>query len=153
MDTPNRIEQFLLVIDERIVRVALHDTSETVTTVVLVAGDDRFAGILPITVEEPATLGLWGESESEPEYPGYPEYPWFPMSLRASAALEAVGPYASLHVDTSDLPPGMLPFRLDSFVDGVREALSSELDGALVLTRSVAEEWGARFDTGGEVVA
>lgn len=142
-----RVEQFLLLVDDRIVRVALQDEGEaTATSVLLVGGEQPSIGLLPLTVEE--SRAEEGEPEGppaeDPPAPEFPVFPWFPTSLmRSLAAEQRTLPFTELHVDTSALPSGRIAFALDRFIEGVRAALAEEVEQPVQLTREEAERWGA----------
>jgi len=141
------LEQFLLGIEDSVVRVALHDDrGEHGTSVALVSKGNEAITVLPTTAEEPDETEVPRQTPDPPPSPDYPAYPWFPMSLAASHAAEGRRvALAELHVDTSGLPAGRVTFVLELFAEGVRAALAASVEQPFSLTRDEAERWGARL--------
>jgi hypothetical protein len=125
------MEEFLLKLENRIVRILIEDSRGPAGSVpTLICREARLAEVLPSGTEVP---------------PGEPPVKWFPpMSydrLRLDRAEEALG-YGEVRLDVSELPPGAVPFALGAFADKAAEAVDA---GAteVRLDREKAVEWGA----------
>jgi len=129
----HRMEEFLLRIRDRLVRVLIDDVRGAEGSVpTLICREAPFAEILPHATSAPPAAP-----------PGSIHFPSWPHALRAEIRADAAA-VSELTIDLSQLPTGIVPFALDDF----SRQVSSEVESGtttLKLDTSLAEAWGCQL--------
>jgi hypothetical protein len=127
------MEEFLLKVDGRIIRILIEDARGP-------------AGSVPTLICHEARLGeIWPSGSTVP--PGQPPGKWFPPMSYDRLTLEQAEEdlrYGEIQLDVSELPPGVVPFALGQFAEKAAEAVDA---GAteVRLDREKAERWGSQL--------
>jgi hypothetical protein len=135
------MEEFLLEIEGRLVRVLIEDERGADGSVpTLVCRSARWAQIVPSAVRPPPPPPPPDDDEDD----GSVLYPGFPLVLseRIRAAEE---PVLELHLDVSGLPMGPVPFALEEFATQAAKHAAPGGGPPLVMDGDMARAWGCEL--------
>jgi hypothetical protein len=135
------LEEFLLDVDGRVIRVLIEDARGADGAVpTLVCRAARWAQIVPHTVLD---------HPSQPEQPPQPgegavHFPGLPQAV-AERLIEASEPVYELTLNVSDLPSGHVPFAIEDFTAQAAEHASVGGEARLQMDGGMARAWGCEL--------